>query len=946
MKVLFKMKLSVVLIITIIVFFWGSAWGQTNTWTGATNLNWNTNTNWSLNLVPTAAHDVVVNTTAAITLSANGVAGTLTIGNNSTVSLAPSLGAVTLTLNTAGTTLNVQTGSSLTINGRNAGGNNRMSLLFAGGAGKTGSISGTLNINVAGNNDEGIFNSTNSTTIVTGSLFNNGGTIISTAANLTFASGGTYIHAIDNGAIPTATWNAASNCNVTGVTGNYPTGIDNQTLGNLTWNCTAQTVSTTPGNIEIAGNLLIQSTGTGQFRFGNPGTNTIGGNYTQTGGTVRIGSNTARIVTINGDFNLSGGTLLMSNGNNTGTLNVAGNFSHTAGTISETSTGNAIINFNGIGIQNFTGGTGIVSGNNINYGVINATATLQMAAEATILNGTTFTIPTGATLGISSANGITATGGGAFGNVQVTGARNFNAGANYLYNGSGSQNIGSGLPANLSGDLIINNPGNTVTLNVAKTLVNLGTLNLIAGNFAAGTNLTINSTVDILRSEGTMTAVSFGGTGIYNLTYTGTSKTTGAEFLGGLSVPVRVNNVTVNLTGSASLTMGPGIGIPFLGVSGSAMNGTLTLTNGLVNTGLTNGLLLTDLATVSGASSTRYINGPMAKSGSAAFVFPVGDAGVYLPLNLSGNAATPADFNTALPSASFMLVEPKRENPKPTYGNNLTAPLLSVSSCNYWNISRGSGTGDIHVWLSIDQVNFCGATGVNNADLRVAHLTGGPASWQGAGLGAAGIVASSGANFIASATGYTAFSPFTLGSVSTALPVELSNFTATKNGNGVKLNWETGSEQNSAYFDVERSSDGTNFSTIGKMNAAGNSSTIIKYNFTDNNPATGRNFYRLRQVDLDAKFEYSKTLSVNMSANTSVSIYPNPVVNNVMVEYPKAGKGAIYKIISMDGRVMKNGILPENSTQLNISLGGMQRGSYIVVITNNGEQYQQRLQKQ
>ena len=72
--------------------------------------------------MPIAAHNVVINTNAAITLSANAVAGTLTIENNSTVSISPSGGAVTLTLNTAGTTLNIQTGSTLAINGRNAGG--------------------------------------------------------------------------------------------------------------------------------------------------------------------------------------------------------------------------------------------------------------------------------------------------------------------------------------------------------------------------------------------------------------------------------------------------------------------------------------------------------------------------------------------------------------------------------------------------------------------------------------------------------------------------------------------------------------------------------------------------------------------------------------------------------------------------------------------------------
>lgn len=201
--------------------------------------------------------------------------------------------------------------------------------------------------------------------------------------------------------------------------------------------------------------------------------------------------------------------------------------------------------------------------------------------------------------------------------------------------------------------------------------------------------------------------------------------------------------------------------------------------------------------------------------------------------------------------------------------------------------------------------------------------------------------------FISALSGVTTFSPFTIGTAQLfALPVTFTSFTGLKDGNSVRLNWETSSEQNSAYFDVERSSDGVNFSSIGKVNAAGNSATLRKYGFTDNNPATGRNFYRLRQVDLDDQFEYSKTISVNMAANAAVSIYPNPVQSNMMVEYPKVGKGAIYKVLSVDGRVMQSGTLQENSSQQNINLSNLQRGNYLLVIQNDGQQYVQKIQKQ
>jgi hypothetical protein len=58
------------------------------------------------------------------------------------------------------------------------------------------------------------------------------------------------------------------------------------------------------------------------------------------------------------------------------------------------------------------------------------------------------------------------------------------------------------------------------------------------------------------------------------------------------------------------------------------------------------------------------------------------------------------------------------------------------------------------------------------------------------------------------------------------------------------------------------------------------------------------------------------------------------------------GKGAIYKVVSVDGRVMQSGVLQENSSQQNINLGNLQRGNYILLIQNDGQQYVQKIQKQ
>jgi hypothetical protein len=200
-------------------------------------------------------------------------------------------------------------------------------------------------------------------------------------------------------------------------------------------------------------------------------------------------------------------------------------------------------------------------------------------------NNSDFTLSSGATLRIGSTAGISST--GASGNIQVTGTISFSTGANYVYNGTAAQATGTGLPTGLTGTLTINNPGNTVTLDNARTIASGGTVNIIAGTFAAGTNLTMATTSSITRGGGTMTGTPQGA-GIYNVTYTGNSMTTSTELAG-----TGLNNVTANLTagqtltldvnrapdGNLSVTTGT-FDLSSLTINRSAAGGTLTVSNG------------------------------------------------------------------------------------------------------------------------------------------------------------------------------------------------------------------------------------------------------------------------------------------------------------------------------------------------------------------------------
>jgi hypothetical protein len=338
--------------------------------------------------------------------------------------------------------------------------------------------------------------------------------------------------------------------------------------------------------------------------------------------------------------------------------------------------------------------------------------------------------------------------------------------------------------------------------------------------------------------------------------------------------------------------------------------------------------------------------------GSTAFFFPIGGAGLFRPAGVTGSATS---VSATLPSFSEITAEFIPAIAERTVSPFvLQSPLVSLTPCGYWNITRTVGTGLVHAWLStgpadasqnIDYIRSC-LVGtyppIDVAGLRVARHDG--TQWTDLAAGTAAQTAN--AWFISANVGVATFSPFVIASSLDALPVTFTSFTALKDGNAVRLGWETSSEQNSAYFDVERSTDGVTFTSIGRVNAAGNSASLRRYSFTDNNPATGRNFYRLRQVDLDAQFAFSKTISVNMAPNAAVAIYPNPVLSNMMVEYPKVGKGAIYKVVSVDGRVMQSGPLQENSSQQNINISNLQRGNYILVIQGEGQQYVQKIMKQ
>ncbi len=165
------------------------------------------------------------------------------------------------------------------------------------------------------------------------------------------------------------------------------------------------------------------------------------------------------------------------------------------------------------------------------------------------------------------------------------------------------------------------------------------------------------------------------------------------------------------------------------------------------------------------------------------------------------------------------------------------------------------------------------------------------------------------------------------------LPVLLLDFTATKQAKTVQLNWRTSSELNSKYFDVEFSRDGTQWQSIGRVNAAGNSSITKSYSLIHSSPVNGVNYYRLKQVDLDAQYTYSVIRTVNFSTNSDLIIMPNPVLNSVYITANGGGSLGSVTLFSTDGRELQH--INNYGIGNPIDMSNYPAGTYMLKITDN-----------
>jgi|GEM_PF-3552031 len=150
---------------------------------------------------------------------------------------------------------------------------------------------------------------------------------------------------------------------------------------------------------------------------------------------------------------------------------------------------------------------------------------------------------------------------------------------------------------------------------------------------------------------------------------------------------------------------------------------------------------------------------------------------------------------------------------------------------------------------------------------------------------------------------------FRLGPRHVAHPVELTSFSFERTANHVMLIWYTASERNNYGFDIERSSDKLTFDRIGFIPGAGTSQQAQRYEFHDQALVPGQYYYRLKQIDLDGRFSYSKILDVLVPPVTQFLLpqnYPNPFHRNTMISYKIDQEGEVtLEIYNTKGQLVK-----------------------------------------
>lgn len=232
----------------------------------------------------------------------------------------------------------------------------------------------------------------------------------------------------------------------------------------------------------------------------------------------------------------------------------------------------------------------------------------------------------------------------------------------------------------------------------------------------------------------------------------------------------------------------------------------------------------------------------------------------------------------------------------------------------------------------------------------VVTITAGGKIDPGTGGGSANLISIGGVTVWTSAYG-TVSGPLVINQ-STPLPIELIYFAASKCDHSVCVEWKTATETNNDFFSVERTTDGLNFELLAQIDGAGNSSSVRSYSYTDNFPAEGVSYYRLKQTDFNGVFTYSNLSAINFSEDKTLffEVYPNPNTGeniNISLNGGAAGEEVLVVVTDITGKESyskvvilevkdENVIAMDNSKKLS-------PGVYFITATSRQNIYNKRM---
>ncbi|MGB1038752.1 MAG: T9SS type A sorting domain-containing protein [Bacteroidia bacterium] len=311
-------------------------------------------------------------------------------------------------------------------------------------------------------------------------------------------------------------------------------------------------------------------------------------------------------------------------------------------------------------------------------------------------------------------------------------------------------------------------------------------------------------------------------------------------------------------------------------------------------------------------------------------IFPFGlITGEYIPI--SHTISDTASQNLAISTWSTNSVN----NPLPEDASPIAGPSAAID--RFWNIMASDSHGGQYTLSYLGSENTTTNPTTSLFSPQYWDGTSWTSSSNGSDLGIATGVGSVTSSFSISDGQY----PIVL-SQNSPVPIELIAFTA-KWTNESKmhsvLQWVTASERNNSHFDIERSTDGVSFYKIGSQKGAGNSNSKKQYEYDDDLSYEINNvfYYRLKQIDFDLHYEYTKVCRIERNRNREIVIlYPNPFESSITLETSNFSGISTLEISDLSGRILKTiAIDSEYVNKTKIPLSNLQYGTYYLTITND-----------